>query len=176
MFLNFILFLISVLPGCTPLPTDVIFVLDSSASQTESQFQAQLDFVYEFANNVNISDEEFQIAVITFSTQARVEIEFGQYSNKEMLSQAIMDIKFRPGSTFTDKGLKTAMDLARESERREGMLTLTYAFVLTDGMSNNRKETRVAATRLKNTGVHVVAIGKPYLYDPPDIVANYSMK
>ncbi|XP_053381761.1 collagen alpha-6(VI) chain-like [Mercenaria mercenaria] len=148
-----------VLPGCTPFPTDVIFVLDSSASQTKEQFDVQLDFVIKFVENVNISREEFQIAVITYSTEARVDINFYQSTDKDTLRRLIEDIRFRPGATFTNKGLKVAMNVARKSERRKGMVTLTYAFVLTDGMSNKRTETRVAAKELRNADVHVVAIG-----------------
>ncbi|XP_053382197.1 collagen alpha-6(VI) chain-like [Mercenaria mercenaria] len=147
------------LPGCTPFPTDLIFVLDSSASQTSEQFEAQLDFVKKFIENVNISKEEFQIAVITYSTEARVDINFNQSNDKDTLYRLTEDIRFRPGATFTNKGLKVAMEVARKSERRKGMVTLTYAFVLTDGMSNKRTETRIAAKELRNADVHVVAIG-----------------
>ncbi|XP_053383095.1 von Willebrand factor A domain-containing protein 2-like [Mercenaria mercenaria] len=148
-----------VLPGCTPLPTDVIFVLDSSVSQTEEQFSAQLDFVKIFVENVNISEEEFQVAVVTFSTEARVDIDFEQSSDKDTLYRLIDEIEFRPGVTFTNKGLKAAVEVARKSERRTGMVTLTYAFVLTDGMSTSRAETRIAAKELREFGVHVIAIG-----------------
>ncbi|XP_053382202.1 collagen alpha-6(VI) chain-like [Mercenaria mercenaria] len=147
------------LPGCTPFPTDVIFILDSSASQTRDQFQIQLDFVRKFVEQINISWEEFQIAVITFSTDARVDINFNPYINKDALLNMIKEIDYRPGATFTDKGLKEAMEVARRSERREGMVTLTYAFVLTDGMSNKRSETRLAAKNLKSSGIKVIAIG-----------------
>jgi Mg-chelatase subunit ChlD len=103
--------------------------------------------------------EEFQIAVITFSSEAKIEITFNQSVNKHVLQSLIQNIRFRPGATFTNKGLKSAIEVARKSERRKGMVTLTYAFVLTDGMSNNRKETRIAARELRNAEVHVVVIG-----------------
>ena len=147
------------LPSCTPFPTDVIFVLDSSASQSQEQFGKQLDFVLQFIDHVNISEAEFQIAIVTFSFEAKVEITFNQSTDKDNLRALINNVQFRPGPTFTDKGLETALDLARSSERREGMVTLTYVFVLTDGMSLNRADTRTAAEALRSANIHVIAIG-----------------
>ena len=158
------------LPGCTPYPTDVIFVLDSSVSQTKEQFDKQLDFVKSFVMNVEISYEKFQIAVITFSTEANSEIQFYPYFSKEFLLNKIRGIKFRPGATFTNKGLKLAMEMSRDSERRQGMATLTYVFVLTDGMSNKRSETKIEASKLKNSGIKVIAIGKRHVYSPCTII------
>ncbi|XP_060572980.1 collagen alpha-6(VI) chain-like [Ruditapes philippinarum] len=147
------------LSGCTPFPTDVIFVLDSSTSQTKDEFRQQLDFVLKFIDQVNISKEEFQITIATFSFEAKIEIHFNQSTNKNNLLDAINKISFRPGATFTNKGLNAALTVARQSERRKGMVTLTYAFVLTDGMSTKRQDTRLAAKTLRDHNVHVVAIG-----------------
>jgi Mg-chelatase subunit ChlD len=134
-------------------------VLDSSTSQTKDEFRQQLDFVLKFIDQVNISKEEFQIAIVTFSFEAKIEINFNHSTNKDNLRDAINKISFRPGATFTNKGLNAALNVARLSERRKGMVTLTYAFVLTDGMSTKRQDTRLAAKALRDHNVHVVAIG-----------------
>ncbi|KAH3813925.1 hypothetical protein DPMN_142398 [Dreissena polymorpha] len=65
---------------CEAVPADVVFVLDSSLSQTEEQFNKQLDFVARFVNAVNVSDTEFQFSVVTFSTNAVIELEFDSLS------------------------------------------------------------------------------------------------
>lgn len=72
---------------------------------------------------------------------------------------AIRKIEFRPGATYTHKGLKLAFDLASTvAERRPGMSTLSYTLVLTDGMSTNRKLTEDKASQLKRSS-QVIAIG-----------------
>ncbi|KAL4232050.1 hypothetical protein ACF0H5_009628 [Mactra antiquata] len=147
------------LPGCQPYPSDTIFVLDSSASQTVDQFKRQLDFVKTFIDNVNISHTEFQISVITFSWNAHLEINFNQSESRDALKALIDKIPFRPGVTNTHKGLRMAMDVARKSERRKGMVTFSYIIVLTDGMSSKRSETKLAAKELKSTDLSVIAIG-----------------
>ena len=112
-----------------------------------------------FVKHVNISFEEFQIAVITFSTEARLEIDFNSNYDKESLLNMIGKITFRPGATFTNKALQLAMAMTRDSESREGMVSLTYVFVLTDGMSNKRSETKIEASSLKMYGIKIIAIG-----------------
>lgn len=134
-------------------------MLDSSVSQTAEQFEKQLDFVLQFINHVNISEEEFQISIVTFSFEAKVEVNFNQSTDKESLRDLINKIAFRPGATYTNKGLNAALEVARQSERRKGMVTLTYAFLLTDGMSTKRQDTKIAAKALRNANVHVIAIG-----------------
>lgn len=73
----------------------MIFVLDSSVSQTEKEFRTQLDFVNNFIDHLIIGENDTQVAVITYSFEANVEIELGQYNSNETLKDAVRSIKFR---------------------------------------------------------------------------------
>ena len=90
---------------CHPTPADIVFVLDSSLSMLEHQFRKQLQFVANFTDHVQVGPRDFQISVITFSTDARIEFYLNDYTDNITLKEALGRIQFKPGVTFTDKGL-----------------------------------------------------------------------
>ena len=69
---------VSVISTCQPMPADVLFVLDSSISQTEAQFRKQLEFVETFINATTLGPDNFTVGVITFSFDAYYEIELDE--------------------------------------------------------------------------------------------------
>ncbi|XP_052784018.1 cartilage matrix protein-like [Mya arenaria] len=144
---------------CEAIPTDVVFILDSSLSQTQTEFQKQLDFVGKFVDNVDVGPTAFVLSIITYSSTAVVEIEFDDSNSKQSIKDQLMGVQFRPGVTNTNKGLDLARSLLSvRMERRPGMYTKKIAFVLTDGLSNDRTKTEASAKLLKGEA-HVVAIG-----------------
>jgi uncharacterized protein YegL len=142
---------------CQPSVADIVFILDSSISQTEQEFKKQLKFVNSFIDVIVIGEDNLRIAVITYSFEAKVEIQFGDYTDKELLKHAVDAIEYNPGATFTHKGLQAASDIFGRNTGRKGR---RFAFLLTDGMSNNRKKTIEAANQLKSIAETVVSIGK----------------
>ncbi|KAH3850083.1 transmembrane cell adhesion receptor mua-3-like [Dreissena polymorpha] len=80
---------------CQPIMTDVIFLLDSSVSQSPDQFTRQLNFVTQFIDHVIVGAENFQFAVVTFSFEAKVEIELAEFNNNVSLKEAVRNIPFR---------------------------------------------------------------------------------
>jgi len=49
-----------VAPACGLKPADIVFVLDSSDSEGEENFQTQREFVYNFAAQFNIGKDNVQ--------------------------------------------------------------------------------------------------------------------
>ena len=62
-----------------------MFVLDSSVSQTEEEFKKQLEFITKFVDDIEIGYEAFNVAVITYSLEAVVEI----YPTSSMTNDAL---------------------------------------------------------------------------------------
>jgi hypothetical protein len=73
---------------------------------TEREFKKQLEFVANFSSKVPIGPHDFQISVVTFSTNAHVEFYLNQYKDNVSLHDAIMKVKYKRGTTRTDKSLK----------------------------------------------------------------------
>ncbi|KAK3587125.1 hypothetical protein CHS0354_006768 [Potamilus streckersoni] len=151
---------------CHPQPADMIFLLDSSVSQTEQNFMKQLDFLSNFTDHVLIGPNDTQISVITFSSEALVEFNLTIYDNEKSLKTAIKSIKFKPGITRTDKALQKAKEVAvrsRQTRRPNGKLARIFVFVITDGMSTYREKTKQEANNLKRfspEGIAAIGIGK----------------
>ena len=78
-----------------------------------------------------------------------------------MFLNKLQNLPFRHGATYTDKALVLADDIVtnRSNLRPSGMCKRSFVFVLTDGMSNNRENTAIAARQLHKLA-EVVAIGK----------------
>ncbi|KAH3788511.1 hypothetical protein DPMN_166656 [Dreissena polymorpha] len=163
---------------CEAVPADVVFVLDSSLSQTEVQFNKQLDFVARFIDAVNVSETEFQFAVVTFSTVAVTELDFDSSLSKNDLKTQIKKISFRPGATFTDKGLSMARSLlSTRGNRLDGLSIVKFAFILTDGMSINKRATKDAASNLRReASVVAIGVGHDILHSELQSIASPSDK
>jgi hypothetical protein len=73
---------------------------------TEQEFTKQLEFVANFSSNVPIGPRDFQISVVTFSTDANVEFYLNQHKDNVSLHDAIMNVTYKYGITRTDKGLE----------------------------------------------------------------------
>ncbi|KAL3856723.1 hypothetical protein ACJMK2_011446 [Sinanodonta woodiana] len=151
---------------CHPQPADMIFLLDSSVSQTELNFMKQLEFVSNFTDHVLIGPNDTQISVIAFSSDAIVEFDLTTHNNNISLKKAIQNIKFNPGITRTDKALQKAKEVAvsaRQRRRPNGKRARVFVFVITDGMSTYREKTKQEAINLKKfspDGIAAIGIGK----------------
>ncbi|KAL4223311.1 hypothetical protein ACF0H5_016782 [Mactra antiquata] len=146
---------------CQPSVADIVFVLDSSISQTKEQFMKQLEFINQFIDHIVIGDKNLQVGVVTYSFHAKIEIQIDQYKDNVTLKEAVSNIKYRPGATFTDKGLQAAIDVFNQApaKRPYDKIAKRYVYVMTDGMSNNRKNTAQKANELKAVVNKVLAIG-----------------
>ncbi|WAR02567.1 VWA2-like protein [Mya arenaria] len=147
--------------NCQPTMADVIFLLDSSISQTENDFQNQLAFVNQFIDHVVVDERNFRIGVVTFSFKAHLEIGLNDYNDNVTLKQAVNNITFRPGGTLTHLGLKKVTEHVNgiSSKRVLGISAKRYVFLLTDGMSTSRQLTLTAAADLRKSVTKVLAIG-----------------
>lgn len=90
-----------------------------------------------------------------------MEIQFGEYVDKEQLKRAVNAIEHKQGATFTHKGLEVATTIFSKwfVPRPNGRRGRRFAFVITDGMSNDRRKTIEAAKQLQNHVETVVSIG-----------------
>lgn len=95
--------------ACHGNKADIIFLLDSSASEGATNFQHQLEFVQNFTDNFDIGPDAVQIGLATFSTKPHGYFWLNTYQNKTDLVNATGYVPYLPGSTFTDLGLQFAL-------------------------------------------------------------------
>ena len=115
-------------------PTDVMFVLDSSGSIGEESYQRMREYTFNYTEGLLNGNSDSRVGVILYSRSARVEIDLDFLNNntQEELLERIRNLPYiRPG-TNTPEGLC----LLKFRPWRESVSVLRIAIVLTDGMSN----------------------------------------
>ena len=109
--------------------------MDSSGSEGRVNFNKQLDFVKNFAQQFEIGPQNVQVGVATFSTHVTDSIKLNQYSDRTSLISAIGGVHYDGGLTYTEDALKYARTTAflPSHGARSGAAKLVV--VMTDGQS-----------------------------------------
>ncbi|KAK3604612.1 hypothetical protein CHS0354_027465, partial [Potamilus streckersoni] len=147
-------------PECGNNPADIVFVLDSSASEGITNFKKQLDFVRDFAYQFQIGPQNVQISVITFGSHAKEEFPLNRYQDQATLLSAISRIVYHSGTTQTDEALAYVRNNSFLPSHGGRDNATDIVIVITDGQSTEPSKTKVQAELLKHrNGTKVIAIG-----------------
>lgn len=148
--------------GCTG---DIFFVMDSSASIWQEDFNQQLKFVEGLVDTFQIGENESQVrvGVITFNDIAQLKFSFNRYATRGEVKEAMSQIKYEAGETNTAAALRL---LQEELAPYIGNSNRTLiAVVITDGRSLNSEETKEEALKIHKLGIRMHAIGVGSRYD-----------
>ena len=122
-----------------PINADIIFVLDSSGSVGDSNFQQVKTFTRAFANSLEIGPTRNQIGVILFGSNGFVAFHLNSHPNKTSLLNAIDTLQYTGGSTNTADALCLLLTegfTVENGARLSAGDVYRLAVVMTDGMSN----------------------------------------
>ncbi|XP_046370541.1 collagen alpha-1(XII) chain-like [Haliotis rufescens] len=144
---------------CPDKPADIVFVLDGSGSQGQANFGKELDFVSNFTKNFNIGPSTVQISVVQFATSVRNEFSLKDGHSSTTLINSISNIKWLNGETYTGDALNYVNRNSFQKVNGGRDHVAKVVIVLTDGGSNHPNETAIAAKRLHDNHINVVAIG-----------------
>ncbi|KAH9491828.1 Cartilage matrix protein [Bulinus truncatus] len=139
---------------------DIVLVIDSSGSIGSSNFQIVRSFVETLVVSLLSSSRDIRVGLILFDQ--RVEFDFGlnTYSTIEKIREAIQGMKYLGSGTRTDLALNYISDNNLFSEEAGGRPDAPdIVVIMTDGQSNHPSATKLAAEKLKKTGVKTMAVG-----------------
>ncbi|XP_060073208.1 collagen alpha-1(XII) chain-like [Ylistrum balloti] len=139
---------------------DVVFVLDTSSSIWNPDFQKQLEFVDSVVSQFNIGPDGTHVGVMTFARSYYVKFYLNRYENVDDIRAAIKKIRHRRGSmTNTGPAIKfmSSRMFKRGYGARENMPHI--AIVITDGKSQKSAETLKAAIEAQKKHIEIYAIG-----------------
>ncbi|XP_046571858.1 collagen alpha-4(VI) chain-like isoform X2 [Haliotis rubra] len=138
---------------------DVIFLLDSSNSEGPASFQQELDFVVKFVDDFPIGPNDFQFGIITYASNARMQISLNDNPTESDLRLAILQVVYDGGLTYTNQALELArtVGFSDVSGARNG--TSKFVIVVTDGASTAPAATLKEAELLKADGVNIITVG-----------------
>lgn len=119
-------------------------------------YQRIKDFIKGFVKSAVIGQNETRIGLATFSSRDlfKVQFNFSEYSTTEALVNAVQNISYDAGSTFTGGALsRIRTDLFKMA--REGIPKVLV--ILTDGKSQDSITDPLK--RLRDEGVHIISVG-----------------
>ncbi|XP_036357280.1 von Willebrand factor-like isoform X3 [Octopus sinensis] len=145
--------------SCDKAVADVMLVLDDSGSVGSTNFKKVKRFAQNIVKSFNIGRNKIRVGAITFSGKVKLQFKMNKYYNKRRLLRAISRIKYKHGSTNTNRALDylRTRSFRRGAGDRKGVPNI--AIVLTDGKANSLSKTKIAALKLRKTGAIVFAIG-----------------
>ncbi|XP_013401500.1 uncharacterized protein LOC106167302, partial [Lingula anatina] len=141
---------------CLVRKADIVFLFDASGSVGSENFATGLGFMASIVNYWQIGPEHIQVGVISFSNNAKVEVSLGQFTDNTQLQEAIRNIFYYKGKTYTDLALKLLNQIIQRDGRPD---VPRVGIVITDGKSTNSGATKAAARLVQQNKVTLFSIG-----------------
>lgn len=141
--------------------TDLAFIIDSSGSQGESNFQEAKTFVWTVIRNFKISNNDTLVGIIRYSTRASVifDFQFSADNNIPFLKETIDNIPFVEGETNTERALQLALSDLFSAKGGSRLGVAKILVVVTFGRSDNALGVARASMALKENHVTVLSVG-----------------
>ena len=140
---------------------DLAFIVDSSGSRGESNFQEAKTIVWTVIENFEISNNDILVGVIRYSTRASVifDFQFSADNNIPFLKETIDNIPFAEGETKTERALQLALSDLFSAKRGSRPGVPKILVVMTFGRSDNALGVARASMALKENHVTVLSVG-----------------
>ena len=95
-------------PSCAA-KADMAFILDSSGSIGQTNYNKMLSFVKDVVNKFDIGSDKIRVATEIFSDRTYVQFNLNKYLTRGTLTNAISNIPYKRGTTNTGQALKVGM-------------------------------------------------------------------
>ncbi|XP_062595267.1 transmembrane matrix receptor MUP-4-like [Saccostrea cucullata] len=129
---------------CKTIHAQIVFAMDSSLSTTESILKEQVHFVSEVIKRITVSEEKFDIALVSYGSDALIDIPFGAYNKSVALLDQVSNISSINGTTDIFKACQTLKQILSRKQ-----YTSQFVLFLTDGMPSNLQLAVSAMTSLR---------------------------
>ncbi|XP_066547409.1 collagen alpha-6(VI) chain isoform X2 [Amia ocellicauda] len=151
--------IVQVSKECRKATADFVFLVDSSTSIGETDFEQVRDFLYNFVDGLEIGVNKVRVGLAQYSDEVHQEFLLSQYSTKKPMLDYIQNLVYRTGSTYTGKALEFIKTQyfteAAGSRANKGVPQI--AIVITDGESADK--VIEPARELRQLGVTIFVIG-----------------
>ena len=132
------------------------FILDSSGSVKDEDFNEEKEIVNNSMVGLDIGLYKDRVALVLFGTKSKREAEFGQYDASKF-QDVLQNLPKMNDRTRIDLALNVAEDQIF-SKGRKGAYKI--AIILTDGVQSTEAQgLRPSSKPLRDAGVHVIAVG-----------------
>uniref|UniRef100_A0A158Q8Q4 VWFA domain-containing protein n=1 Tax=Elaeophora elaphi TaxID=1147741 RepID=A0A158Q8Q4_9BILA len=147
---------------------DLLFVIDLSPNSS-SDLRNQLKLITELIANVadeDINEERIRVAVVTFTKEARLALEWGEATNKALILQHFGSINYIVGDSSAVTGITFATQYAEEFRRPNARLMI---ILVSDGSVQDLWYSILQAAKklhaLQETNIYAITTSKKYIFD-----------
>ena len=138
----------------------MVFVIDTSGSIGEDNFQLVRQFTANITAKLFLNRINTAVGMILFSTNANIHFNLQAHTNLSTLLSAIENIPYDGRSTNTAAALRLLLSRAQNGALGLRNDSLRIAIIITDGQSDNRNETLLAANELHASNIFdIYAVG-----------------
>lgn len=137
-------------------PADIMILLDGSDSIQDRDWYKMKEFVQLLIDNFDIARDAIHLGMVVYSSRIGDHIGLNSFKDKNMLKLLAGALNHPKDSTNTAKGIEYVREKFR-SDGRPGVPKI--AIVITDGSSDNPRNTKLQANAAKNEGIKVLAVG-----------------
>lgn len=139
---------------------DVVFLVDSSLTVSQDNFQKETDFVKTMARLLNVNPEMSRAAVISYGRNSTLVTRFTSYSSTDEFEASVDSAPYEGGQRRIDRVIRNAGRVLGEARRSLPMVVI----LLTSGPETQDLDTEdlydaAVALRGFNAKAFVVAIG-----------------
>lgn len=139
---------------------DIVFVLDSSGSIKPPNWKRLLSFTKNVTDNFRIGPQYTRVGVVVYGNKAKPVFHLNKYSDKKLLGDAILGIRYLDQNTNTSGGIRVMhqdMFTAANGDRPNAP---NIAIVVTDGESTFDKNLTIPeANKARDKNIIIIAIG-----------------
>ncbi|XP_042328923.1 LOW QUALITY PROTEIN: collagen alpha-6(VI) chain-like [Sceloporus undulatus] len=139
---------------------DIVFVIDSSGSIGEHNYNIMKDFLIDIVNKSDVGKDRVQFGAVKYSDHPQTLFYLNTHGNKSAIIEAIEKDTLLGETTYTAEALRHSEDLftvTHGSRKHKGVPQLLM--VIADGESHDRDKLDAVSTRIRNDGITIYAIG-----------------
>uniref|UniRef100_A0A3Q0T315 VWFA domain-containing protein n=1 Tax=Amphilophus citrinellus TaxID=61819 RepID=A0A3Q0T315_AMPCI len=135
---------------CKDIPSDIIFLTDSSESISEKDFQKMKDFMKTVISKSIVGQNEVHIGVMQYSSSPYLEFDLTQHYNQSRILNAIDKMEQIKEGTRTGRAI---------TEVSHELMVHQILMVITDGEASDPHRLKEESDALRENGITVISIG-----------------
>ncbi|ELT89682.1 hypothetical protein CAPTEDRAFT_104247, partial [Capitella teleta] len=128
---------------------DIVFIVDSSGSIQEENFNRMKSFLSGLAGELDIDKGVIRFGVLQFSTDVELEFNMNDYTARADIQSHIQGMPYIRGTTNTAEAIKYADTTMFTKNNGDRSTAENIIVVMTDGGSNDKLATFSEATKAK---------------------------
>lgn len=139
---------------------DVIFLVDSSSSVGEANFDIVRRFISNIIQEMHVDTGHVRVSLVSFSADVYIHFMLNRYNHKDPMMEAVLNIPYFYGTSSLRDALRDVRNTVMKTKNGDRPEAPNVLVIITDGTpSIHVRQTEQEAQRLAEDGVHVIAIG-----------------